>query len=153
MQKYVFVKLLEGPPKSGVFDRKDWPLHVTIVPNFFYADDISELTSPAEQTVQDLDPVSTTASEEALFGPEENIPVSLLMMTNELRAIHQLLYDKLVERGAVFNEPRYCGAGFRAHVAVQESGKLNKGDRVIINELTLIDMLTKTSSSAKPSTP
>lgn len=140
MQKYVFVKLLEEPPKSGVFDMKNWPLHVTIVPRFSCSGDISELTSLAEQTVQDLDPVSTTVSEEALFGPEENIPVSLLMMTDELRAMHQLLYDKLVEHGAVFDEPQYCGAGFQAHATVQESGKLNKGDNVIINELSLIDM-------------
>lgn len=140
MQKYLFVKFLETPPKSGVFDMKNWPLHVTIVRNFSYTGNISALTSLVEHIARDLKPISTTADKEALFGPEENILVTLLMMTDELRAMHQLLYDKLIERGAVFDEPQYCGAGFRAHATVQESGKLNKGDSVMIDELTLIDM-------------
>jgi hypothetical protein len=41
--------------------------------------------------------------------------------------------------GVVFDEPQYQEEGYRAHATMQ-ANRLHKGDSVVIDELTVVDM-------------
>ncbi len=140
MQKYVFVKLLEQPPDNGVFHMKDWPLHVTVVPLFAIDKTEDELLKLVRKITKNTPPPSATADKDELFGVNHDLRVTILDMSQELKHMHKHIYSQLISRGAVFDQPQYCGENYRAHTTVQKSGRLQRGDKVVIDELALVDM-------------
>ena len=140
MQKYVFVKLLEEPPKSGVFDMKNWPLHVTVVPRFAIDMDENKILELVGKAVEGIPPANAVAADDEMFGANHDLRVTLLDMSPALKNLHNELYSQLLDHKAIFDEPQYCGENYRAHATVQKSGRLQKGNKLVIDELALIDM-------------
>ena len=140
MQKYVFVELLQQPPKDGVFHMINWPLHITIVPLFAIDMDENKLLELMSKTVEGIPPANAVAADDEMFGANHDLRVTLLDMSPALKDLHNKLYSQLLDHGAVFDKPQYCGDNYRAHATVQKSGRIKKGDKILIDELTLIDM-------------
>lgn len=140
MQKYVIIKLLE-PKKEGVqFAASDWPLHVTLVPRFVINLEGTGLLEKMATLLRSHKPVEVVAETDELFGEFKNIKVTLLEKTPELTKLHSTIIDLLKSMGAIFDEPNFIEEGFRPHVTVQSKRRVQPGDLVKIDELSLIDM-------------
>jgi len=140
VQKYVIAKFLEPITDGTEFDAKHWPLHVTLASNFIIARRTVGLFEKLTTLAASEKPVATTVSDDDYFGPQKQVHVTTLAMTPELRALHNRIIALLKDAGATFDAPHYQEEGYRAHATVQANKRLHKGELVIINELTVVDM-------------
>jgi len=139
-QKYTIVQLLESVPEGTIYKPADWPLHTTLTDIFAIDWDEETLLQNCIQESQKLQTVSTIAVEDVWFGDEKNIQVTLLEKNEAITKLHLELVSFLEKGNVRFNVPDFVGNGFKPHVTVQKDKRLHKGDEVIINALTVIDM-------------
>src|SRR6266852_980706 len=140
MQKYVLVSLLEKMDEGTEFPATNWPLHVTLASNFVVDWERTNLLEKLSALLAGRKPIVTTAGDDEHFGPQKQVHVTLLEMSDELKSLHNDIIALLKSVGAVFDEPQYLEDGYRAHATVQRHVRLHKGDTVHINALTIVDM-------------
>lgn len=141
MQKYCLVKLLEKLDEGAEFTAINyWPLHITLASNFIVDWESTDLFNKLSDVLSNINPVSVSAGEDEFFGGERKIQVTVLDMNEELMSLHKQIIKTLKEAGAIFDEPQYNENGYRAHATAQKSHRLNKGDNVLIDEVTIVDM-------------
>lgn len=140
MQKYVIVQFLEDVPVGVEFNMSDWPLHVTLVANFAVDLPQDKVIEHFEHTVSLQHTCVSMTTEYDYFGPEKQVHVAVLEPTKLLMDMHLNLVEYLKTLDAVFDEPKYLESGYRAHATIQKTQKLQLGVKVVINELSLVDM-------------
>lgn len=140
MQKYVLVHTLEPIADNTQFSMMDWPLHVTLSPRFAVDIKQPDLVTDLKNLLAKKKLIKTIVKNDEKFGQDHHILVSLLELTSELFEFHNEVLDLLESYGAVFDEPSYSRSGYRPHITVQKSGRVNKGENIVINDLSLVDM-------------
>ena len=141
MQKYCLVKLLEPLNEGDEFTAINyWPLHITLASNFVVDWENTNLFNKLSDLLADTKPVSVVAGGDEFFGGERKIQVTVMDMTSELMTLHKQIIKTLKDAGAVFDEPQFNDDGYRAHATVQKAYRLSKGDKVLIDEVTIVDM-------------
>lgn len=139
-QKYTIVQLLEPVAEGAIYKPADWPLHVTLTDIFAIDWDEETLLQNCIHESQKLQTVSTIAADDVWFGDEKNVQVTLLEKNEAITKLHLELVSFLEKGNVRFNVPEFVGNDFKPHVTVQKDKRLHKGDEVIINTLTVIDM-------------
>ena len=139
-QKYTIIQLFEDVPEGTQFSSSSWPLHATVVDTFAIGWDVATMVKKLEALLTTHKPATSTAAEDAFFGPEKQTQVVLLQQTDDLVKLHDDLLELLEQGGLKLNDPQYAREGFLPHSTVQRHARLNKGDTVTFNALTLIDM-------------
>ncbi len=141
MQKYCLVKLLEPLKEGDEFTAINyWPLHTTLASNFIVDWESTDLFNKLASVLSDIKPVSVSAGDDEFFGGERKIQVTVMDMTPELMNLHKQIIKTLRDAGAIFDEPQFNEDGYRAHATVQKAHRLNEGDSVLIDEVTIVDM-------------
>lgn len=140
MQKYVIIKLLEPVDEGFEFPMTQWPLHVTLAPNFVIDKTVAELSDILEKFATSQYPVSATGDEDDYFGPLGQVHVTKLAMNPNLRALHLQLIRTFRDNGAVFDDPQYIEDGYVAHATVWGDKRIHRGEEIIFDEVTLVDM-------------
>lgn len=135
-QKYTLVSFLEPIPLNTEFVMTDWPMHITLADVFAI-----DLDTGIEQKLSSLlasqSSISLLAGEDTILG---TAGVVLIEKNDELQSLHNQIVQLLELNGAKFNNPEFTRAGFLPHSAIQKSGRLDKGDKVVINAVSLVDM-------------
>lgn len=139
-QKYTIITLLEDVEEGYEYPSNKWPLHITLADTFATDWDINELIEELTEVSKTLKPVSSVASYDEYFGPEQQTQVTILDMSKELVALHYDVVGLLKKAGVKFNDTQYTESGFRAHSTVQPHGRINIGETVMIKNLALVDM-------------
>jgi hypothetical protein len=139
-QKYALVQLLEGMAEGTEYPSSSWPLHVTVADTFAVDWDKNDLRKKLEQLLASLKPATAVGDHDEFFGPEKQTHVTILDMSKELVELHYKVVELLESAGAVFNDPQYAKEGFKAHATIQPHARVNKGDDITFNALTIIDM-------------
>lgn len=141
MQKYCLVYLVEKLQEGDEFTAINyWPLHITIASNFIVDWEATNLFDNLTNALSHTRPVTITVGDDEYFGGERKIQVSVMEMTPELMSLHKTVINTLEQAGAIFDEPQYNNDGYRAHATVQKAHRLHKGDKVTINQVTIVDM-------------
>lgn len=83
---------------------------------------------------------TSAVEEDEFFGDQGQVQVALLKKTNELVKLHYDVIECLTQGGWRPNDPQFARDGFLSHSTVQKHTRLNKGDEVTFNALTIIDM-------------
>jgi hypothetical protein len=139
-QKYTIIQLLEDVPEGIQFEWTNWPLHSTLVDVFAIDWDAPTLIKKLEELLADHAQARSVAEEDELFGPEKQTRVVLLQKTSDLVKLHLDLVAMLEEGRLKPNDPQFIREGFLPHSTVQKHARLNKGDQVTFDTLSLIDM-------------
>lgn len=139
-QKYTLIQLLEDVPEDTQFVRTAWPLHSTVVDIFAIDWDAPTMIRRLEALLATHEPAASLAEDDTFFGPEKQTRVVLLHKTDSLCKLHHDVVSLLNEGGLRPNSPQYVGEGYVPHSTVQAHARLNKGDHVTFDALTLIDM-------------
>lgn len=114
------------------------PLHMTALPWFVSGLAPEHVVRELKVVGQSLRPVTTRATDEALFGPEQDIPVVRLERTPELLSLHLGLVA-LMRNVEGELDTRWVGAdNWNPHVTHQPESRLHSGDIVQITDLDLI---------------
>jgi 2'-5' RNA ligase len=139
-QKYTIIQLLEPKDEGDEWKSNKWPLHVTIADTFAVDWDKNNLKQKFTNLIQKQPIATATGDHFEYFGPEKEVKVTILDMSEELVSLHNNVVRLLKDAGAVFNDPQYTEEGFRAHATVQSHASVKKGESLIFNALAIIDM-------------
>jgi hypothetical protein len=81
-------------------------------------------------------PITTSGKERALFGHHNDIPVTVLELSEELRSFQKALLDKINPHIEFISDLFF--PQFNPHVTDQPTGALEVGDRVTFPSVSLV---------------
>lgn len=139
-QKYTIIQLFEDVPEGTQFPASSWPLHVTIADTFATDWDVPMMVEKLTPLLRSHAQATSVVEEDRFFGDEEQVQVALLKKTDDLVKLHHDVIGPLEQGGWKSNDPQFAKEGFLPHSTVQKHARLNKGDEVKFNALTVIDM-------------
>ncbi len=139
-QKYTIVQLFENVPEGARFSASNWPLHATIADTFATDWDVSTMIEKLTQLLSSHAPTTSVVEDDRFFGNQGQVQVALLRKTDDLVKLHRDVIELLEQGGWKPNDPQFAKEGFLPHSTVQKHVRLNKGDEVTFNTLTIIDM-------------
>ena len=139
-QKWCIASFFEELKDGFEFDRSDNPLHITLAGVFALDLNGLEIVKIFEDLLKNTKSFSVTAGKDTYWGENKNIQVVLIQDSKELKSLQMNIYNKLISKGAIFNEPEYEGEGHTSHSTVQKVGKLSEGEIVTINKVSIVDM-------------
>lgn len=142
-QKWCIAAFFDDLDDGFEFHRTEVPLHVTLAGVFAIDIKGRELFKMLSDYLNSTQSFNIKAGSEDSWGPNKEIRVVLIEKSSEMSGLLMQIYDFLMINGAVFNQPEYEGNGHKLHSTVQKSGKLEKGQIVLINKLSLVDMFPR----------
>lgn len=122
------------------FPLKTWPLHVTVAPTFVTDADAAAVAVAIRPAICGCPPLTVTGGAEEGFGPSGRVPVTVLVPSAELSALHELLRTALGAVRADFDDPAYIGAGYRGHVTSTAVARMTPGDVALLAQAAIVDM-------------
>jgi hypothetical protein len=139
-QKYTIIQLFEDVSEGTQFSASSWPLHATIADTFAIDWDVPTLIEKLTELLSTLTPANSIVEDDKFFGDQGQVQVALLKKTDTLVKLHYDVIELLEQGGWQPNDPQFAKEGFLPHSTVQKHARLNKGDEVTFNALTIIDM-------------
>lgn len=90
---------------------------------------------------KDGQPFTTTVGDEAMFGPEKDVPVRLVKKTSELMRLHSKLYFHLSQAGCLLENDEYTRENFMPHVTVRGDRHIARGAKVLVESIDIVENL------------
>lgn len=139
MPRLVVVLPLQPLRVGDGFTLKEWPLHVTVAPTFVGVERKAVIDVITDLLVAQPRLLVLAGPDEG-FGRTQAIPVTVVDPSPELTGLHHRLLTALTAVGAVFDDPDFTGAGYRAHVTKTRLAQAHPGDELALNQAALVDM-------------
>jgi 2'-5' RNA ligase len=139
-QKYAIIQLFENVAEGTEFPASDWPLHSTIADTFAIDWDVTTMVEKLTKLFEGHAQATSEVEDDRFFGNNGQVQVALIKKTDDLVKLHYDVIELLEQGGWKPNDPQFAKEGFLPHSTVQSQGRLNKGDVVIFNMLSIIDM-------------
>ncbi len=139
-QKYTIIQLFEDVPEGTQYSAGSWPLHSTIADTFAIGWDEATMIEKLTELLSTHAMATSVVEEDRFFGDQGQIQVALLRKTDSLVKLHYDVIGLLEQGGWKPNDPQFAKEGFLPHSTVQKHARLNQGDEVTFNALTIIDM-------------
>ncbi|MGX5715777.1 2'-5' RNA ligase family protein [Arthrobacter sp. MAHUQ-56] len=153
MRNLIFVAFVEPVADGQVFPRTDWPLHITLVRfdltfdagTSAGADVVERLAGLADAPAAAALGAQLAVGEDAAFGRNGSVPVSLVEPHGALQELHGQLVQLVSDVEGRILTPRHTLTGYRPHVSHQTSTegdakRLHQGDAVVLDRIALVDM-------------
>ncbi|MEI8188034.1 MAG: 2'-5' RNA ligase family protein [Candidatus Saccharibacteria bacterium] len=137
-QKYVIAYFIKPVEPKYNFSCKEWPLHVTLLPNFVVSDSLDELIDKVNEISHSMSPFSIQVGDDENFGPNGEVLVSLIIPKADILSLHSKLLA--ITKSYEFDTPQYIGKGYRPHATKQVINQLISGDSYLLDSMTLVDM-------------
>jgi len=139
-QKYVIAHFFEPQTPSVIFPAQEWPLHVTLLPNFTIKWPLDVLIQKIDELTVATVPFDIKPEGQAAFGPKEDVPVTLIYPGNAIMELHNALMALSDDASFVYDTPQFIGKGFRPHATVQYKNSLQIGQTYHLDNLSLVNM-------------
>ncbi|WP_157156115.1 MULTISPECIES: 2'-5' RNA ligase family protein [unclassified Diaminobutyricimonas] len=140
MARLVVVLPLEPLRIGQRFAVHHWPLHVTVLAPFTTHASPDEVATVISRTTDGQQAIRAVAGHDELFGRRHDVPVTVLVPNGALDTLHRTLVDAVRPYAASPDEPAFRGTGFRPHVTVKAHGRVLAGDRMLLEQLAVVDM-------------
>ena len=126
-------------PTGYEFDSHAWPLHITIIPNF-YATNFDALLPKITAAVSNFDSFNIVVGDEAHFGPHNNVLVNEIMPNDNLHKLHSTIITLLEDGGVEFYKPNFIKDNYKPHITAQPSERVYEGDILNIHGLAVVQL-------------
>jgi 2'-5' RNA ligase len=140
MARLVVVLPLEPLQVGERFAVHHWPLHVTVLAPFTTHASPDEVAEVIGHAINGQRSIRAVAGHDELFGRRHDVPVTVLVPNHALDTLHRTLVDAVRPYAASEDEPAFRGSGFRPHVTVKSHGRVLAGDRMLLEQLAVVDM-------------
>jgi 2'-5' RNA ligase len=137
-QKYVIAHFIKPVEPKYNFSCKQWPLHVTLLPNFIVSNSLDELIYNLNELSHTIRPFSIQVGDDDNFGPNGEVLVSLIKPEEDILSLHSKLLA--ITKSYKFDTPQYIGEGYRPHASKQQNNELVSGENYLVESMTLVDM-------------
>ncbi len=115
------------------------PLHVTLLTIFESTLDSAQLNTIVGAVAAANTAFDVPSLERALFGVNEDVPVTRVVRSPALFALHSQLLSEVKDH-ARFRTPQFTGDGYGPHVTDQGERCLAVGETARIDNLTLVEI-------------
>ncbi|UUL76667.1 2'-5' RNA ligase family protein [Pseudarthrobacter sp. Fe7] len=144
MRNLIFVVFVEPVAEGQVFPRTDWPLHITLVrfdaASTDSADAAERLAGLAEAPAAAALGAALAVGEDAAFGRNGSVPVSLIAPHPVLQTLHEAFVQAVTAVHGRILTPAHTLSAYRPHVSHHGDKRLNQGDAVVLDRVALVDM-------------
>ena len=140
MPKYVIALPLSPLEAGDEFPAETWPLHLTLVPTFEVDLSVDELVTVTQPLIARAGSLTVVGESDELFGPRHDVPVTTVLATDELVALHHELLKALEPRAAHHLKPAYIGDGYRPHVSHTATDSFGPGETATVRQVAIVDM-------------
>jgi 2'-5' RNA ligase len=135
MNKYIIVSFLEDVSSGMKFQKSEWPLHLTIIPPFFFNKEEKQLINLLNSSFTNKKPITLIGESKEMFGPEREVEVTVLKNTEAIQELHNDIQERL-RNWIIFKSKQY--PDYRPHVSGQGEKEINVGKKIIINNVSLV---------------
>jgi len=139
-QKWAVIAPLEKVTEGDVFHYTGFPLHITLAGVFAVDLKGADLAQELTNSLRDQQAIHVTSDQKDWFGPNKDVGVMKINMSDDLMSLYTSIYGTLLSLGAVFNEPQYEGDGYGAHATDQKSATLKPQENVVIDSIAIVDL-------------
>ena len=136
--RFVVVSFLDKAP-SKRFKSNEWPLHMTLLRPFIYDGPLELINENLNDLAKQLNPFTIKTSEDALFGPKENIPVQLVEINPGLSILHLRLAGLVTKLSLEYEYPALSEEGYRFHITTQRGQKAPSNMELPVTGFSLVD--------------
>lgn len=143
MAKYGFATILENYPVGYEYRGDNIPVHLTHVDSFQVDLNPRELELKLQHALAGQKPFIVKALRDELYGPDKDIPVTVLELTPELQELHTKIMDMLQSEGAFLKNPHFHREGFMPHVTVYGNRRIKVGEDVLIRDISIAAKLSE----------
>ncbi|MFZ6993631.1 2'-5' RNA ligase family protein [Curtobacterium sp. RRHDQ66] len=139
MDRLVVVGTPERLP--GTVDRSNWPVHVTVLPNFVVdGPTVAAVTSIVREAADRQSAFDVDLGPRAMFGPGRDVPV-LLAEHPVFHALHGSLSGSVESlSGFVPDHADYWGGGYRPHATVVSGAESADGRQLSVTNLAVVSL-------------
>jgi hypothetical protein len=137
MPRYGIATVFEDVPDGYEFTEANTPLHLTHV-------DACEINlSPGDfiawlrQYLQGQPSFNVIPTSDVFFGPNKDIPVTIIEPSSELTLFHNNLIQFLESSGAAFDNPQFLKQHYAPHVSIYGSRHAVLGQPLAINSVSV----------------
>ena len=138
----VIVCFIDNPP-SSIFQSSQWPMHMTLIPPFSYDGSINELNELLSNFSKEFIQFSVTASERALFGPNKDIPVTIIKQNEVLQGCYIKLLNLIEKLGIKYKYPSISGQNYHFHITDKRGIKVPTNSDILLTGFSLVDRQVK----------
>ncbi|KFF60343.1 hypothetical protein JF66_05230 [Cryobacterium sp. MLB-32] len=149
MPRLVVVLPLTPLHEGDSFLVQDWPLHVTVLPPFLTDAEPGVIASAIAEAASSHRTLTAVAGQQEMFGRRTDVPVTVVVPTDELSRLHEDLIDAVRPFGAAPDEPAFTGNEFRPHITIKSHGRIDEGTALTLQQIALVDMAPRASSSGR----
>lgn len=132
--KFVPAFFLPIVERCQEFRAGKWPQHVTLFPPMEQAYD-PEFGVRLRAELNQHHPFIVRTAGDAMFGPEENIPVRLLEPSLSLQGVHYLIERAI---GDIMHDKTYRSP-YNPHITVEKFEDVPKGTSIFIAGLSIVE--------------
>lgn len=143
MFKYGFATILEDYPVGYEYRGDNIPVHLTHVDSFQVSLNLEELELKLQKALANQKPFTVKALRDELYGPDKDIPVTVLELTPELQELHAKIMDMLQSEGAFLKNPHFHREGFMPHVSAYGNRRITVGEDVLIKDISIAAKLSE----------
>jgi uncharacterized protein (DUF952 family)/2'-5' RNA ligase len=136
--QYVVVGFLDEPPTEE-FKSSEWPLHMTLLPPFTYNGLLDELCDELNTIAMTTRQFSVKTNGVAMFGPNKDIPVSLVKQNESLSVLHSKLTSLVTKLSLKYKHPFLSKNGYRFHITTQRGKKAPTDKNIEVVGFSLVD--------------
>jgi hypothetical protein len=144
MNLYVIVSVLDTVPTEA-FPRSNWPLHLTLLGNFYTEASESELYRILANATEKIPPLLVVGERKEMFGKNADVPVTVLQKTVGLESLHSQLRHSFSSSVLRFETPDYIGAGYLPHITDTAEVKLETDEEVQLTTISLVRLTEDTA--------
>ncbi len=158
MHEYLVVLPIEDMLAGSAYGpNESLPLHCTLMQWFTLGEKADpdsladELASLAAAVCEGY--IALASGDPALFGPENDVPVHVLVRDSVLDLLHTRLLCSIVEKGGAVKNLKWTGAGFRPHVSTVNGRTFGPGAQHRAQSLVLLQRDAKKNQKVLGSYP
>lgn len=120
--------------------RLEWPLHVTVVPWFMVPDE-QKFIQFLEEHLPSEPSFNVLVGQDAAFGAEGEIPVSLIADRTPFAILHNYVLEAIADHDGTVLLNTWIRDAYRPHITHHGDNRLHEGDTFTARSLTIVRLL------------
>jgi hypothetical protein len=138
--RFAVCAFLDDVALDAEFDAGALPLHVTLLGNATIGAEQGQLEAVLEAVAAGFPPFEAEGGDDAGFGPDGDIEVTLVEDDGSLLRAHLELVGLLRRLDLRLDPPAYAGRDYRPHVTVRDGDRIERGESFELAAIALVDL-------------
>lgn len=135
--EYLLTSSIDPIKKGEQFTDGSLPRHVTIQ-QWFTLRYAPAFKNALQNFATTLEAIEITATEDAEFGPNNDVPVRLVRNMGRLARLHTKTGELIERFGGELKNPEWTGDGYNPHVTYVDGIALEEGETVSLRTIEMI---------------